>query len=296
MIDIITRELKNNIPVSVNWHLWPYCNAHCTFCFATFRDINGYLSENHALELLKLLFEAVARKISFAGGEPMLCLYLSKLIVKAKKYGITTMLITNGQKLSNSWLEEHKDYLDWLTISIDSQFDDILIRLKRTKQPIISHLLSMLRYAKLIGYRIKINTVVTSLSWQEDMNEFISKIQPDRWKVFQVLPVKGQNDGVEPLLISHSQFHDFVKQNQVSNPIFESNDAMTNSYVMIDPIGRFFDNGKRLSQGLTYSPPILSVGVSFALQSINFQHTKLLTRGGVYNWEVTTKKKKEGEK
>lgn len=49
------------------------------------------------------------------------------------------------------------------------------------------------------GLRLKLNTVVTALNWREDMSEFVRQVQPERWKVFQVLPVGGQNDGAVEL-------------------------------------------------------------------------------------------------
>jgi radical S-adenosyl methionine domain-containing protein 2 len=43
------------------------------------------------------------------------------------------------------------------------------------------------------------------------MSEFVRQVQPERWKVFQVLPVGGQNDGaVDDLLIDRAQFQAFV--------------------------------------------------------------------------------------
>ncbi len=41
------------------------------------------------------------------------------------------------------------------------------------------------------GIRVKLNTVVTRLNYQEDMSAFVRRVRPERWKVFQVLPVDG---------------------------------------------------------------------------------------------------------
>jgi hypothetical protein len=72
-------------------------------------------------------------------------------------------------------------------------------------------------------------------------------VQPERWKVFQVLPVGGQNDGaVDDLLIDAAQFRAFVDRHAslADNlaPIAEDNDAMTAWRVPAglsrDPLGR----------------------------------------------------------
>ena len=48
---------------------------------------------------------------------------------------------------------------------------------------------------------MKLNTVVNAMNLDDDMSELVLKLRPDRWKIFQVLPVDGQNDGlVDPLV------------------------------------------------------------------------------------------------
>ena len=96
--------------------------------------------------------------------------------------------------------------------------------------------------------RLKINTVVTRENCGEDLGGFISRARPERWKLFQVLPVAGQNDGpVDNLLVSLEEFDQYVARNRYVESLGitvvpESNNLMTGSYVMVDPAGRFFDN------------------------------------------------------
>ncbi len=56
---------------------------------------------------------------------------------------------------------------------------------------------------------------------------------------------------------------------------------MRGSYVMVDPLGRFFGNatGRHV-----YSQPILDVGVDAALAQVGFVPTKFEARGGTYAW------------
>ena len=46
-----------------------------------------------------------------------------------------------------------------------------------------------------LGYGIKLNTVVTSANAHDDMTKIVKKINPTRWKIFQVLKIEGENDG-----------------------------------------------------------------------------------------------------
>ena len=50
--------------------------------------------------------------------------------------------------------------------------------------------------AKQLGFKIKLNTVVTRVNMNDDMLAVAEQIQPDRWKVFKVLPIEGQNNGI----------------------------------------------------------------------------------------------------
>ena len=111
--------------------------------------------------------------------------------------------------------------------------------------------------------RLKINTVVTRSDYDEDLAGFIANARPDRWKLLQVLPVRGQNDGlVDDLVVTHEEFTRYVARNRCVESmgivvVPESNDLMTGSYVMVDPAGRFFDN---VVGTHVYSRPINQVG------------------------------------
>lgn len=98
----------------------------CHFCFATFQDVKktvlpkGHLPKEQAIEVVVALAHSGFQKITFAGGEPTLCPWLSDLITTAKKAGMTTMIVTNGTNLTDAFLENNKQYLDWITLSVDS--------------------------------------------------------------------------------------------------------------------------------------------------------------------------------
>jgi radical S-adenosyl methionine domain-containing protein 2 len=139
---------------------------------------------------------------------------------------------------------------------------------------------------KKFDYRIKVNTVVNSENVYESLEDIISYAKPERWKIFQALPIKGQNNGrIEELLINDEDFQLFVerheKMNELSKVISENNDEMQGSYVMIDPAGRFFDNvdGKH-----EYSKSILEFGIDETLNQIRTSYEKFTNRNGEYDW------------
>jgi len=131
---------------------------------------------------------------------------------------------------------------------------------------------------------LKINTVINSTNFSEDIKDFIRFANPERWKVMQVLPIKGQNDtNIEEFIISKDEFNFFIENHREFSEIMvtETNTEIMGSYVMIDPAGRFFCN----SEGThNYSQPILEVGVDSAISKMNYDVKKFLNRGGLYNW------------
>jgi radical S-adenosyl methionine domain-containing protein 2 len=57
----------------------------------------------------------------------------------------------------------------------------------------------------------------------------------------------------------------------------EDNHHMKRSYIMIDPLGRFFQNGGQ-QLGYTYSAPINDVGAATAFQDIAFYADRFAER------------------
>lgn len=282
-----TKLVESGIIPAINYHLWKSCNFKCKFCFGGFNDVpNNNLQEDKATKLLQKLVDFGFEKITFSGGEPTLCSFLPNLLREAKFGGMTTMVVTNGSKLNEKWLQSNKEYLDWIAISIDSinnQTNYLSGRSNGNIQFDETDYLSLISQIKHVGYKIKINTVVSKFNQMEDMNEFIDKIKPDRWKIMQVLPISGQNDKfVNEFSISFQEFNNFVKRHETLSLIQETNYDMKGSYVMIDPIGRFFNNSK--GQHI-YSSPINKVGVKQALQEIDYCFNKFISRGGLYDWK-----------
>ncbi len=274
------------LPVAINYHLYKPCNLRCRFCFATFRDVRGQLSLVDARRLIERLREAGAEKLNFAGGEPTLHPHIGELVRYAKALGFVTSIVTNGARLEQL-LEVAGGALDWVALSVDSADEETQRLLGRGKGTHVEQALRLADRCRELGVGLKLNTVVTALNWREDMSDFVRRFAPGRWKVFQVLRVVGQNDGVvEPLLITEGQFESFVARHSRLGsdgfaPVPEDNDAMTDSYAMIDPLGRFFGNSGGVQ---SYSRPILEVGVADALVEIGFDDDKFDARGGLWDW------------
>ncbi len=235
-----------------------------------------------ALKIPGMLNASGTEKLTFAGGEPTLCPYLGDLLKEAKDEGLTTTMVTNGSLLDRAFLDRWHSYIDWIALSIDSASEETETRLGRGRGRHVARVVGAAELIKSYGIRLKVNTVITSLNWNEDMTGIIGLLQPKRWKVFQVLGISGENDEHFPdLSISKDQFQSFIERHMHLNPVAEDNDAMEGSYIMLDPAGRFFQN---FGNQYRYSGSIIEVGVERALVEVGWDRDKFLERGGLYNW------------
>jgi len=127
---------------------------------------------------------------------------------------------------------------------------------------------------------------VNKFNYQEDMNAAIEELQPARWKVFQVLEIKGENSGenakrqVQPFLISDAEYNEFISRHSGQKCLVqENNDQMQNSYLLLDEYLRFLNCANGAKEP---SQSILEVGVKKALTQSGFDEKMFKERGGIY--------------
>jgi len=289
---------KNQFIPSVNFHLWEPCNMRCKFCFATFKDVKqsilpkGHLPKDQAIQVVHQLADLGFEKITFAGGEPTLCPWLSELITAAKQAGLTTMIVSNGSNLTDRFLQDNQKHLDWIAISVDSlkiETNKAIGRAVFGKNPLqTNYYFGLADKITQLGFGLKINTVVNRMNFDEDMSDFISYSKPKRWKIFQVLPILGQNDlNIDKFKITGEQFKRFLDNHaylsNLTKLVPEDNYQIKGSYAMVDPAGRFYDN---LNGTHNYSRPILEIGAKEAIKEVNYDFNKFVLREGLYDWKL----------
>lgn len=278
------------VPVSVNYHFTRECNYKCGFCFHTAKT-SHVESIDEAKRGLRLLKDDGMRKLNFAGGEPFLKPeFLGELCRFAKEelQLPTVSIVSNGSLIKEAWLHEYGKYVDILAISCDSFVEETNVKIGRGKG---KHLECVRRVAKWcrdpdIDIKFKLNSVINVYNWQEDMREHVADLAPVRWKVFQVLTIRGENDqsgtcnrDSSAFAISDEQFKAFVKRHSNCGlPIVpEDNSTMQHSYLILDEHMCFLrGDDKRQSKS------ILTVGVQQALREAQFDAKKFAERDGMY--------------
>ncbi len=295
--------MQTTTPLVLNWHLTEACNYRCRYCYAIWetascgrelihdpRQAEALLTElysffdpsNRANPLMdRMSWDTV--RLNLAGGEPLLHdRKLPALIRHARRLGFEVSLITNASLLTAEALADLTPDLTWLGVSIDSANPATNRDIGRIDRrgglldlDVLSNALQDAR-ARNPLLRLKLNTVVSQLNYSEDLSLLIRRLAPDKWKVLRVLPVVN-----DELALPGEAFDAFVARHRQFAAILcaEDNQDMRESYLMVDPHGRFFQNGRQAgAQGYIYSRPILEVGAASAFAGVPFDADRFCAR------------------
>lgn len=272
--------------ITINWHIIQRCNFTCDYCFAKYdkedkKELH-YSKQDIDIVLNKLYlyfsnrYKDYSLRLNIAGGEPTLSKNLEYIIEMAYKLNFSVSLITNASKLTGKFIEKNSRLLSMLAISIDSSNVHTNKKIGRssTKNELMNS--SILKYVELFrlynpNINIKINTVVNSNNHHEYMGSLIELIQPEKWKILQALSFS------KTVYCTDNEFNIFLnKHKNVQSSIYkESNEDMVDSYIMIDPYGRFYQNTKG---SYIYSQTILTTSVAEAFNEIEFDLEKFMSR------------------
>lgn len=244
----------NRKPNVINLHFTDICNYSCCYCFVK--------KENKCLSLkqIKKIVDNIKKyfdenelngRINLVGGEVFLFNHLQKVIDYIYKANIKVSIVTNGSLLTKEFIINNKEKLETIGISVDSLNQETNLRIGRCcKKQVLSQedLINICNCIKDNNIKLKINTCVSKLNLNEDLSNFILKINPDRYKIFQMMIVKGVNDSAQLYRISQEEFKQYCKKYSFLNPICENNNEMSNSYLIVDSKGNLcVDNNKNTS-------------------------------------------------
>lgn len=263
----------------VNWHITEKCNYQCKFCFAKWNNQNeiwnSFDEAKFILDNLYTIWKPNYR-LNFVGGEPLL--FPSKIIGIMKyaiSLGMNISVQTNGTNLEI--LAPIIRNISQIGISIDSwdsEKNKIVGRCCGAKSLNKDTLLYKINLLRNAGgeFKLKINTVVSEWNWDDVVIPQMEELCCNRIKILRQMPF-GIYKG-----ISDKQFHTFIRCNYRENlPIFvEDNDLMTESYLMIAPDGKLFQNNN--FGNYVYSESLLLTGFMDAIKQINFDIDKFDSR------------------
>jgi len=278
--------------MTINWHLTELCNYSCKYCHSQWGEkspeiykdnerVNEILAELSKKDTLSAIIgiDVTKVRINFAGGEPLILGKTFVDIVKhTKELGFETSLITNGFLLESH--QEILQYLDIIGISIDSLDENICKEIGRNTKN--GDYLSREKLTKLVynikqnhpKVKLKFNVVVCKYNYNTNIVGQLQEFEPDRLKILRQLPFREKKG------ITDEQFAHFLEINKEffkHNIVLEDENDIIHSYLMVDPQGRFFQNGDK--DRYKYSDPIYD-GLEPALLQIPFDKEKYQSRYG----------------
>lgn len=283
----------------INWHITEACNYRCRYCYAhwegsdrevihdipaTARMLENLWQHFHPQNLanpLRREMDWQGVRLNLAGGEPLLYPErVHQILSDAREIGFTTSLITNGSLLSPEFAQQLAPNLSMLGVSLDSGISTTNRQIGRQSRHgqllAIENLEEAINAARCRNPELqtKLNTVVNALNCHEDLNALVRRLAPQRWKVLRMLPIVTSQ-----LVVSDADFQKFVARHRVLGDLMcvEDNIEMVESYVMIDPLGRFFQNALGQSS-YRYSRPIPEVGVAQAFATVGMDPAKFCAR------------------
>ena len=257
--------------ITLNWHITEQCNYKCHYCFAKYTKCNMqeiHRNKENITTLLTKLYNSIGAiyntdslRLNIAGGEPLLSKNLGFIVESAYKLGFKISIITNASLLTKEFIESYIAIFTMFGISVDSintETNNHIGRCSKTHNNNTAYLKDTINFLKTKNkdMQIKINTVVNRYNYKENMGEFIESIKPDKWKIFQALSINADKN-----YCNKTQYKYFLRTHKHLKSCItdEDKDLMTNSYIMIDPYGRFYQNTKGNNKGYTYSPILLDL-------------------------------------
>lgn len=173
------------------WNITTKCNQGCKYCHRFLRINELSLEENK--KILDNLIKSGITDITWTGGEALLYQGLDELLKIAHDNGIRNKLITNGLLLTPRRFNEISEYLDSLTLSLDSIDNTINEQLGRglTHYDNINDILTTVA-KKNNQVKIRINTVANSLNIDEfdDLINYFNQFNIDCWRIFKFVPLR----------------------------------------------------------------------------------------------------------
>jgi radical S-adenosyl methionine domain-containing protein 2 len=296
-----SNSTAQNRELVVNWHITEACNFACRYCYAkwqaddmgrelihdrqgTWNMLSGiydYFRPENLNNPLRKEMAWDSLRLNLAGGEPLLYQKRTIEVIKAaRQLGFTVSIITNGSRMDRALAGEMAPHLSVLGVSLDSpneQTNAAIGRIdRRSEQLSIAELSSAIDLAKSVNsaLKVKLNTVVNAVNWRQDISNLVASLGPVKWKVLRMLP-----SVTDELAVTEQEFEYFVRRHQLHMQIMcvEDNADMAESYLMIDPHGRFFQNALG-RKGYVYSPPILESGVASAYSHTGISVDKFVSR------------------
>lgn len=204
----------------VCWNITARCNQACKYChrFLYPRDLT--FEENK--KVLNNLISLGINAITWTGGEALLVERIDELLKISYENGIKNKIITNGKLLTNDMIDKIYQYLDSVTLSIDSIDNDINHELGRgyNHYEEVKNALDYITKQK-YDVKIRINSVVfkSNLDSFKELNTFLNNYNIYSWRIFKFMPLREtavkNKDKFDISMDEYDKIINYIKNNSI---------------------------------------------------------------------------------
>lgn len=219
------------------------CNLACSFCMNPSMDHAPMRAgPEFAAVMKKVRDSGLVGKVTFTGGEPLLCADLPEMVATCSALGFETTVTTNATLLSEDWLAKAKPWLSFLGVSIDTLDDSINRKQGRWSRSHLSQAgcaLAVIKECAKLGVPYKVNTVVTSLNAEDYTLAAFLHFAPGellRWKVMRCAAPPTARPGARNLCPTDEQwrkYQTFVHSTLRAKTFFEDRSDTMESYLLM---------------------------------------------------------------
>jgi len=164
MKEEFSKHIKVHKLEQVFLYVTSKCNLSCRTCYA--QDLHGTMIQEDAMRYLKIGRDWGAWKATIIGGEPTMYSNLGNLIHLAKLIGYSFVRINTNGMFDKTFLNQPGvEDLDVICFSVDGPVPDVNDYIRRGAN--LNTILENMRYARNLGYEVRVNTTVTSLNMKE---------------------------------------------------------------------------------------------------------------------------------
>jgi radical S-adenosyl methionine domain-containing protein 2 len=180
-----------NLPhklIGVCWILTTQCNLKCPKCFALTGLNDGDLQTQK--NIVDIIAGDGVKKLTFAGGEPLLVPHCIDLITYAHDKRLKNALFTNGLLLTPKLIEQLDPILDHLSLPLEGSTPEIHERVMGSKKH-HNKVLSLLPHVTKKRFNLEVSTVITQQNIDDlaNLGNLLATYGVPKWKLFQFYPL-----------------------------------------------------------------------------------------------------------
>lgn len=166
------------------------CALNCEWCYVPFKSAPA--RREVVLDVVDRIATLGFSHLTLGGGDPFQYVFISAVARKAHEQGLFVHIDTHGKSLlpTQTNTELLTQFVDLVGLPLDGSSADVHDTMRRSRGH-FELVRKRIKWLKVHGYRIKINTLVSAQNIDSllALADFISEISPSRWSLYQFWPL-----------------------------------------------------------------------------------------------------------